>query len=307
MEAANYPALFSSSDAASLKAQRTFGRLLGTQLLIFVLASGLGVIAAGLGRKSGDWLALTTAVLLIAGVLLMWLLRAERPEKVWFDCRAVAESVKTATWRYMMQVPPFGAELDQASTDTKFVEELAAIRTDRPGVEKYLAGLATGPTEITDFMVRARALCLRERHDLYIRDRLQDQKVWYETKAATNRGTADRWLKAIIALQLAALGLAILHLLFASLYISPVPVLMTLASSLLAWTQAKRHEDLTEPYALAAQELRELESLAKDVNDPQTFEKYVADVEETISREHTMWRARRSMPLSLKSRGANRT
>jgi hypothetical protein len=70
---------------------------------------------------------------------------------------------------------------------------------------------------------------------------------------------------------------------------------MTVASSMLAWTQARRHEDLVEPYAVAAQELRELRSLLPKLTGVASFRKFVSDVEESISREHTKWLARRSI------------
>ncbi len=292
MESSDYPALFSASDAASLKAQRTFVRLLAGQLFIFVAASGLGLLTSVFDQESGRVLTAMTAILLTIGILLIWLLRAWRPEKVWFDCRAVAESVKTVSWRYMMHVTPFRSEA--AFVDKRFIEHLRAIRKDRPGVERHLAGLAASAAEITDFMRDARKRALPERRDLYVNKRLLDQKTWYESKAAENRKAGQNWLLAIIVIQAAALSVAILRVALTGLALSPVPFLMTLASSFLAWTQAKRHEELTEPYALAAQELRELEVLTVDVTDEQTFEKFVIDAEEAISREHTMWRARRT-------------
>ena len=292
----DYPALFSSTDAASLRAQKTFFRLFGAQLLILLSVSVLGLVVSTVANSIASWLSVFIAALLGTGVVLMWFLRAQRPEKVWFDCRAVAESVKTASWRYMMQVVPFGSDFDQASTDRKFIEELAAIRMERAGVEKHLAGLSAGSREITEFMRQTRTLPLQQRQAIYMRERLQDQKAWYETKASLNRGVSDASLKWVIAIQLAALILAILRIRMPGLHPNPVSLLMTLASSLLAWTQAKRHEELAEPYGLAAQELRELESLAADVNDQQLLERFVTDVEEAISREHTMWRAKRSMP-----------
>lgn len=293
METSDYPALFSASDMASLKAQRTFFQLLGGQLFIFILASALGLVPTLFNHRFGGVLTALTAVLLAIGILLMWFLRAWRPEKVWFDCRAVAESVKTATWRYMMHVTPFGTESDPSSAEKRFVEQLRAIRRDRPGVEKFITGLAASATEITDFMRNARKLSLPERKDLYIRKRLLDQNAWYESKAAANRKTGQTWLLAIIVIQTAALALAIFRIALPGLVLNPVPLLMTIAATCLAWTQAKRHEELTEPYALAAQELRELGVLSTDLNDEEKFEKLVIDVEEAISREHTMWRARR--------------
>jgi len=148
-------------------------------------------------------------------------------------------------------------------------------------------------------MRSARLLGLPERKQLYIRDRLQDQFTWYESKAANNREQADNWLYVVLGIQVVALAIAILRILISGVPLNPVSILMTVASGALAWTQAKRHEDLTEPYALAAQELRELAALAHDISDAETFEKLVLDVEEAISREHTMWRARRSLPLGI--------
>jgi SMODS and SLOG-associating 2TM effector domain 1 len=102
-------------------------------------------------------------------------------------------------------------------------------------------------------------------------------------------------LSLILTTQVLAIGLAFLRIVYPRVPLSPVSFLMTGASSMLAWTQSKRHEDLVEPYAVAAQELRELGRLGKSVTDSQSLRRFVSDVEETISREHTKWLARRSI------------
>src|SRR5690606_15189811 len=33
----------------------------------------------------------------------------QKPDRIWYNARAVAESVKTLTWRYMMRAEPFQA------------------------------------------------------------------------------------------------------------------------------------------------------------------------------------------------------
>ncbi len=292
----DYPPLFSASDKASIRAQRLFFRLVTLQLFVLVVVAVLGTVSTVSSAPLHEVLVTISAVLLALGVLPAWFLRFQRPERLWFQCRAIAESVKTATWRYAMQVAPFGHEHDVGAADGRFVETLAEIRQARPGVERHLANLPSPGTEITDFMRDTRLLGFHQKKELYLRERVLDQISWYERKAVANRSASNRWLTCIIGIQVAALTLSLAHIAFRTLPLNVLPLLMTLASSSLAWMQARRYEELSEPYALAAQELRELASLFPHVKDEPTLFRFVGDVEEAISREHTMWRARRNTP-----------
>lgn len=291
MTTADHPALFSASDKASLAAQRKYFRLLRLQLLLLIAASLSGSIAQAVSPTIQRPLSVATTVILAVGLVLMLILRAQRYDNVWFDCRAVAESVKTSAWRYMMQVPPY----DQADSnaDARFVNELAEIIKARPRVHGHLAGLAVGQKQISDSMRGTRSVPIDERKRIYLQERLIDQKTWYERKAQANRSSASRWFWSGITIQVLALALAILQSAFGSAPINPVPILMTLAAAFVAWTQARRHEELTQSYDLAAQELSALEGLYPHVSDPKTFQAFVSHVEDAISREHTLWRARR--------------
>jgi len=293
MKSEDYPALFSAADAAAEKARWKYFVVLRVQLGIFLTVSALGLSINVVSPQTGKVLWGITTGLLAIGVSLMWWSRSARLEKVWFNCRAVAESVKTATWRYMMQVPPFGPDDNAVTANTKLVEALGAIRAERPGVDRHLAGLAATENEITEFMRNARMLGLHGRKNLYISDRLRDQKRWYEDKAAENSSAAGWWVGSVIIIQLLALLVAITRTLYGGIPGALVSLLMTVATSSLAWTQARRHDDVADPYSLAASELRQLGTLAADVHDAATFEKLVTDAENAISREHTMWRARR--------------
>ncbi len=300
MTTADYPALFSASDKASLGAQAAHLRIIRVQLLLLVLAAVTGRIAGAVENPYYRLLSVVTAVFLAIALVLMWILRTKRYEKVWFDCRAVAESVKTTTWRYMMLAPPYDSGKDDADVDAKFLRDLGEIRGARPGVDAHLAGLASGATQISDSMRKTRVLPLDERKDVYLSGRLLDQKNWYEGKARTNRSSASAWFWTVAALQMVGLILAIFQTGPRPWLINPVPLLMTLAAALVAWTQVKRHDELTQSYAMAAQELSALESLAQHVSDLKSFQEFVTQVEETISREHTMWVARREISIGAK-------
>ncbi len=106
MTRADYPAFFLSSSKASAGAQRKYLCLIRAQLVLMMLASAAASIAAAVGSSRGRQVSILTAIFLALSLELMWILRVQGYEKIWFDCQAVAESVKTATWRYMMQARP---------------------------------------------------------------------------------------------------------------------------------------------------------------------------------------------------------
>jgi len=295
LNAKDYPAGYVASDQTAVKLERNYFRLLKTELVLFIGASLVGILAAfpttGLDRP----LAIAAAILIAGAFLVLWRMRKRRLEQKWFQYRAIAESIKTAAWRYMMQAPPFEYSAENGDLDRKFLATLSAIRLDRVGVKVQAHEPGADGSQITEFMRKVQKLPVEERMGFYVRERLGDQEQWYEGKSMQNRRSAMRWSSLILATQALAIALAFLRIVYPRVPLSPVSFLMTGASSMLAWTQSRRHEDLVEPYAVAAQELRELGSLSTSVTGSQSLCRFVSDVEEAISREHTKWLAHRSI------------
>jgi SMODS and SLOG-associating 2TM effector domain 1 len=73
--------------------------------------------------------------------------------------------------------------------------------------------------------------------------------------------------------------------------------LLALAAAFTAWTQLGRNDELSQSYALANQELLSIKALPGTVDTEQELVKVVRDGEGAISREHTMWIAKRGKPL----------
>jgi len=237
------------------------------------------------------------AIILVIGVILTWVTHTRRDDKVWFDCRAIAESVKTATWRYMMKVGPF--ENDGTAKDL-FVSELRDIRNARPASPKDLAkSLDASAQSISDFMNNVRTNTLEARKAFYLESRLRDQREWYAKKAKTNSINESQWFWITSCLQVLAAILAIVEAASGGFPIAAAPILMTCVASAVAWSQMKRHSELAQTYSLATQELGDQESIAVDIIEEEDFLSLVNQVEETISREHTMWCARRDTILKL--------
>lgn len=292
----DFPGLHRGSDEASSKAQRTYLILQRLYLGSLVIGSAFGALTA-IGLQ--DWnvvIYTVTASVFAVGLLLLGVIRTRQDDKAWFDGRAIAESVKTATWRFMAKAPPFAA--DSGDPERRFVAELAEIRKARPNFGKHLAGvLDANATAITDVMRRTREMTLKERKQLYIASRLRDQKAWYAKKAQANARSGNIWFAATAVLQTCALVTAVVQAKLGGLPVNILPLLATFTAVVAAWSQVKRYDELAQAYALAAHELEELDSLGTSVKTEAEFAQLVEQTEEACSREHTMWAARRDTRL----------
>lgn len=292
----SYPSLYRYADAASLKAQRTYLLLHRIYLGSLVLGSVTSAFTAVGSQAVNTCLYTGLAVILVVGLLILWAMRARQDDKIWFDGRAIAESVKTATWRFMMRAEPFQ---EDSSAEALFLTDLKDIREARPHLGKHLAAAmnATG-SAITDFMKERRSSSLDDRRDFYSTARIRDQKTWYANKAKSNVESGARWFWAIVILQVVVVVLAIVQAVSRELGINLIPIVITCAAAVAAWSQMKRHDELAQSYALAAQELEEIEAIACNQANENAFSQLVEQAENSISREHTMWCARRDVRLS---------
>ncbi len=296
MENSNYPGLYQSADAASLTAQKTYLLLQRVYLCSLILGCTMGAFIALGTNAVRAWLYSAIAIVLGLGLLILWVMRSRYDDKVWFDCRAIAESAKTATWRFMMGAPPFS---EGDLVEGRFVSELREIREARPHSNKDIAGkLDPNSSAITKFMREMRGRSFGEQMTFYIDYRLHDQKKWYSKKANMNARCGRNWFWVTAGLQALAFTIAIIEAVSGGFQLNIVPILTTCAAAVAAWNQMKRHNELVQTYGLAAQELEELESIAVSLTDKGKFLQIVEQVEEAISREHTMWCARRDVHLT---------
>lgn len=295
LTSADFPDLQQAANRASGSGQRWHLSLAGVELAGVVSAAvfgAAGLISTGATRSS---VAVLTVLALLTAMLANLLSQQRRHDKDWFDGRAVAESVKTSSWRYMMHVPPYD---DDATCNRIFVQQLVAILNARSEVRHELGGAGATRNQITARMRQIRGLNLEERIAWYLDHRLLNQVEWYSSKAAASRVAAQRWFWASIATQLAALVAAIIAV-TVSYSFDIVSVLAATSAAFTAWTNLRRHEDLSKTYSVAAQELLALSDLIEDVASERDFTDIVVESETAISREHTMWVAKRGEPLTV--------
>jgi len=299
MEPADYPSLYGAADEAAGRAKRRYYRLLAAQLVIFVIISLTGTLSSPL-TEQGKFFSRVSAFLLGVSLILAWVNRAQHYDRAWYECRAVSEAARTLTWRYMMQAQPFPPDLDLIGAKHNFLAELKNIRKAYSDSESTLAEVALSSTVFTPFMDETRQSDWQKRRDRYLKERLEPERQWYARNARASSAGSQKWMWFIILLQVGAFFFAVVPPNSQVSVFNPVSLFMTLASTITAWSQAKRQDELATSYLSAAQSLAEFQELATtEARDPASFANFVANVERSLARERATWLIQRSLPADL--------
>jgi hypothetical protein len=293
MKLSDYPCLFQSSDSASLIEQKSYINLCRIDFSLVVLAAFFSGFSLNPSLKIFKWCAFFTLISLILSFCLKLIIKIGKWDKKWFDTRAVAESVKTVTWRYIMGVEPYEHSLSAEDLDRKFVSKLDEILKPASKTSGSLAKNVGNEQQISNRMREVRQMNIEERKTIYLQQRIKDQKDWYSKKAEYNSGKETMWFWVTIIVELLAIFTAIY--IFNTLYstFNPIGTFTTIVVVFTAWNQTKKYGELSQSYTIAAQELISIESLAVHINNEEKLSDYVRDTENAISREHTMWCAKR--------------
>ena len=265
-------------------------------LILLILGSGVGPVATMMSKDFTLWFYVSMVIILLIGFAINIAAHVLKYDEKWFKCRAIAESVKTATWRFMMKATPFE---ENNLYEKTFISKIREIKSDKQSVLKTLAPYQDSEVElISNFMRDVRNKNTEERRNYYLKSRLNDQKTWYTKKASSNTKSEDRWFYVTTSMQFLAIVLAVIQVALSAYPLNLVPILMTCAASAIAWSQMKRHSELAQSYSIAAQELTELEAISSNLTEESEFCQFVNDVEYAISREHTMWCVKREIVVN---------
>ncbi|MFC9439441.1 DUF4231 domain-containing protein [Nocardia sp. NPDC057030] len=277
------PGFWRSADAASLRGQ-------ALTLRVNVIRLGGSVAAAMGGAFSWStgtvnvWAMVALAgfaAALIAEVILI----SQRPEQDWYSGRALAESAKTLAWRYAVGADPFFLSLGAEAARAELRARLAGI------VEKVGSRIAIGADvpDVTDAMTTLRNASFTERKTAYIEGRTKDQHRWYARKAEDAKRKTLMWQAFLVVAEVVGLVLAGARAFdIWEMDISGIVAACIAAGA--AWVGLKQYSALTTAYATAANELALQVGRLTDVTEAE-WPQAVADAEEAISREHTMWLA----------------
>ena len=293
MEKQDYPKLYRESDILSIDAKRKHFWIVRSEIAILLFIAGITSIAWDQVPNLRVAVEISSAILLVTAVFLSAILQMRKYDLVSFSGRAVGESIKTESWKFMMKTEPYNGAISDSVAEERFITRLGEILRRQPSICSELAPFLQDDKQITEFMRHIRGLTFQNRQTEYIKSRLEDQRLWYAEKAGWNKNQESKWFIITWMLQLAAIAFAIVVIGLGDYAINPVSILTTVGACVFSWTHARSYRELSQSYGLTAQELSLLESRARLISTEEELVEMVEDVERTISREHTVWLVRR--------------
>jgi len=275
------PGLYDAAERLSERGQKWFKRGTLAALVLLVVASVLGLIAE-------PWAGWLSALAFGGSIVLTGLTVFRKAEDDWYDGRALGESVKTLTWKYAVGGEPFARSENEPTSAYErmlggVVEELRTLRSafDPPREPDDLSPLT-----------KFRGAGLGDRQAVYREQRLQGQRKWYSERGSEHRRTARAWQAAAGVLQAAGVAAGALKGLDV-VDLDLLSVFAAAAAAALAWFAAGDYRKTARAYALTTLELDRTLEAAERIQSEDDWARFVADAEQTMSREHTTWLARR--------------
>lgn len=292
MKNKDLPNYFQAADTASVKAQEKYLNYNMFNLISMVVAAGLTLFNVQEAEPK-MWIYIISGILLFMSMGITILLKLKKYEDIWYQARALAESCKTLTWRYVTCSELFEKSLTTEHAKRIFVERIRNIVDEFNGLTPKLNSKTLNLPIVTNRMKEIRGFSTKDRKNIFVDRRINDQKEWYSTKAEFNQKKHNLWFWVIVVFQFFSI-IAIVYLIkFPSSNWNFVGLFTAISASAIGWLQLKRHQELKEAYTTATQELNFIVELSEHVNTDIELSKFVLDSENAISREHTLWVAQR--------------
>ena len=287
MNEPTFPALYHAADEASNEAQSSL-------LLFHKLNSIFLVLAAicALVSIQNSYYAIASAILFFCSLAAYAYSRVRDFQGRWYQARALAESVKTVTWRLIMSAEPFGKVGEEANLE-EFRKVLAELLQDNKGIDEQLSGDWSQHDQITPEMRNVLSLPFADKRQFYLEKRIDDQRRWYAKKSGDNRKSSKQYFIMLCGIYAIAIILLLIRIANPETKLLPIDVLAVIASAIIGWMQIKRFNDLASAYGLTAHEVGIIKSRYESVKTNEHLSAFVSDAENAFSREHTQWAARR--------------
>ncbi|AWB50217.1 DUF4231 domain-containing protein [Gemmobacter aquarius] len=271
------------------KSQQRYFRLIILEYALLIVASFVSANAYE-DRTYYAGSALIFLITMMVAATRNWL----KPEQDWYKGRALAESIKTSSWRYAMRSAPFGNENDEAETREEFQQHLRLILDANRSIGDKIPADRAAEDQITSRMGEIRASDWMERLKFYREHRVNEQLRWYTKRAEENKNRSTLWVGTAIIIYLFAIAASLMRIAHLEIGIIPVDTFILAASTIVGWTQIKKFNELASSYTLTAHEIGLTFGPLRQVKNEEQLAKFVLEAEQAFSREHTQWVARQS-------------
>ncbi len=291
---ADLPGLFHATDRAAVTRQRDTLKWVRRQLTMLLLAAACSALPWRLPVGRVDLLALVSAAGYVGALWYAWQAARHHYRAQWMLHRSAAEFLRSQCWRYAVRGAPFGSEVTDPDSVFAFrlaesLEQLRTVGWHAPG--------GTGVPDpardlITPAMRALRGTSFAVRREVYVRDRLLEQRDWYRRRSGESRRALALW-QALSALGTgAALAAAAAKVFEWGSSMDLAGLASSLAASGVAWSEVRQYHPLIAAHARVAQELSAMEVVLVKETAQERWAADVESAEEAISPERTAWLTR---------------
>lgn len=287
---AMFPPLFKAAERSSAEQQHRFYWSTGGQFALLGAAALATILPTGALGNAGP---IATLIFTFIALLIQVSGAAPRAERRWYNARAAAESIKSASWEFAVCGEAFRA--DDSGVEPRYTERL---RSALVGLKHLDIGAADVlQASVTTTMKTLRGSELSERYAAYIKHRVQNQVQWYSEKSNWNKRRSWGYGITAAVVELAALVFGVLRV-SGLVEIDLLSVFAAIAAGVIGWIQVKKYANLAEAYAVTSHDIGLVASTLSPTLPEVEWAQAVHDAEAAFSREHTMWQARRQGPIS---------
>ena len=279
------PGLYQVTDRVSLKNQNHYFNLIRWYLILLIIAA----LVSFVWPKEQLSVIISLVIFLITIAILVWI-KIKKPDNIWYNGRAVAESIKTRSWRWVMKASPYDNENDDLVIH-EFISDQKSILKQNKSISEILdTEIPSDP--ISQTMKQIRLLDIPSRLELYREQRIKDQIHWYSLKAKENEDKARFWFIGSIVLYSIAILLLIYKITDTSMSL-PIEAITTAGTGILTWVNSKKFNELHFSYKLTAHEITFIKMSGQNITTENELSEFIINSEMAFSREHTQWVARK--------------
>ena len=280
------PGFWRDADRASLAGQKWSVQYFRAKLIGAVVATVGGAMSWMLGKVDVGAVVITLGFFLaLSSEVAAWL---HESDKKWYSGRAFAESTKTLAWRYAVAAEPFPKTMGDSEARALLRQRFDEVSAEaREGIVLH----SENPV-VTPAMTELRSAPFEDRRAAYLEGRTEEQQKWYAGKAKSKAKAVTAWRVTLVVSETVALLLAALRI-TGGWSIDFAGIFGALVAAGAAWTAMRQHAPLASAYSIAASELALQADRIRELTE-KDWATAVADAEEAISREHTLWLASRT-------------
>ena len=282
----DFPGIYQEADNISNKTQKCYLLVLKLYLTILIIASILFTYFNNVWEVK-----IVNAILSLVILALSFVFFCYDFQGIWYNARAVAESIKTSCWRFAIKAEPYNVEDEEA--DEFLLNTMKHIIGMNRDFQKHITACFSCNEQLPSSLIKIRLLPLEKRRDFYHNYRVLEQELWYKNKSEYNNKKSKLFFALLVLLSLIISVFLFLSLDKTNSFNYPVEILLSLLSIIFTWVQTKKYKELNKSYALASYEIGFISSQKNKITSEEQLSEYVDNSENAFSREHTQWIARK--------------